>query len=838
MAGRISGITIEIDGNTTKLSTALQGVNKDIKNTQTALKDVNKLLKFDGGNVTLLKQKQEQLNTAIQKVKQRLEQEKQALKQLKQADQSPQVKAQMQALERQIEADEQELKKLQGEAKKFGSVTKQQFEAAKAKVKAFGEALKTIGQSMTNVGRKLTLGLTLPLVAFGKGAVSSFAEFDKTMTLTNATMGNTAEQAKLLDDAIKQAAANSTFGMTDAATAALNFARAGLTAEQAAATLAPAMNLAAGEGGNLDTVSAGLVGTINGFGDTFDNAGHYADVFAAACNNSALDVDSLSNSMGVAAPVFATAGRTVEDAAVALGVMANANIDADKAANALKTGIMRLAKPTKDMTEAMAKYGIETSEIWGEDGQMKSITEIQKNLHDSFAGLTEQEQLAAAAAIFGKNQGAAWLALINAAPEEVEALSESISNCDGVTQQMADTMMSGFGGSLEKLKSSIDVAKTSLGEALAPTISKVADKIQQLVDWFNSLDSSQQETIAKIGLVVAAIGPVLVIIGSVISAVGTIISACSGLGAAIGFLTGPFGWVALAIAAVITIGIELYRHWDQVKEMAGKLATWVVEKWNALKEGVKNAVNNMKQSVVDKWNAIKSAVQEFCNNIKSFVTEGWTAIKEKVSSVMDTIKTAVSDKWTAIKEKVSTTVDSIKESVSSKWDSIKSKLSTVYDSINTMTGGKLDTMKSKIQSAFDTAKNVVSTAVQALKNLMNFTWSLPHISLPHFSISGTFSLNPPSVPHISVAWYRKAYDNPIMFTQPTVLATANGYKGFGDGHGAEVVLGMDKLKELVGGTVVNNITVNPAPGMDERTLAAAVADAIQFRVDAEGAVWA
>ena len=835
MAGRISGITIEIDGNTTKLSQALQGVNKDIKTTQTNLKDINRLLKFDGGNVTLLKQKQEQLNTAITKVKERLKQEQEALRQLRNGDQTPEVKAQMQALERQIEADNQELKRLTDQMKQFGSVAGQQMKAAGQKMKEFGDKMRTVGQNITSVGKDLTMKVTMPLALFGVSAVKSFAEVDKIMTLTNATMGNTEAEAKLLSDAMKDAAANSTFGMTDAATATLNFARAGLTAEEAAAALAPAMNLAAGEGGNLDTVSGGLVATINSFQDTFDNAAHYADVFANACNNSALDVDSLSQAMSVAAPVFNAAGYSVNDAALYMGVMANAGIEADKAANSLKTGISRLVSPTKEAKTWLDKLGFS---ITDENGQMKDSVQVQKELHDAFGQLSESEQIAAASAIFGKNQMSPWLALINTAPEEVDALSTALEQ-EGTASDMAAQMMSGFGGSLEKLKSSIDVAKTSFGEALAPTIQMVSDKIQQLVDWFNSLDSTQQETIAKIALVIAAVGPVLVIIGTVISAIGSIISVGGTLLSVIGTVVATLGGpLTLAIAAVIAIAALVITHWDQVKEMASKLATWVVEKWNQLKEGVKTAVENMKNSVKSKWAEIKSAVQEFVTNIKTFVSESWTAIKDKVSSVMDAIKSTVTQKWNDIKSKVSSVIDNIKTTISNKWDAIKTKLSSVYDSINTLTGNKLDTMKNKIQSAFDRAKEIVSSAVQRLKELVNFEWSLPHIKLPHFSISGTFSLNPPSVPHISVSWYRKAYDNPIMFTRPTVIPTANGLKGFGDGHGAEVVLGMDKLRELAGGTVINNITVNPSPGMDERTLAERVADAIQFRVDAQGAVWA
>ena len=187
--------------------------------------------------------------------------------------------------------------------------------------------------------------------------------------------------------------------MNDAATATLNFARAGLDAEQAAAALAPAMNLAAGEGGNLDTVSGGLVATINGFHGSFEEAGHYADVFAAACNNSALDVDSLSGAMSVAAPIFSAAGYTVNDAALYMGVMANNGIEADKAANSLKTGLARLISPAKDGAAKMAELGISVTNA---DGTMKNSIQIQRELHDAFGKLSESEQIAAASAIFGK----------------------------------------------------------------------------------------------------------------------------------------------------------------------------------------------------------------------------------------------------------------------------------------------------------------------------------------------------------------------------------------------------------------------------------------------------
>ena len=453
---RIAGVTIEIDGNTTKLTQALAGVDKSLKNTQNQLKDVDRLLKIKPTSTELLTQKQKGLQKAIGDTKTRL----QELKSVNKDAVSPE---QWDSVQREIIETEGKLKSLESQAATSASVLG-------SKMQVVGNTLKDVGSHLTEIGTSLTQKLTVPLVAVGGIAVAKFAEVDKTMQLTNKTMGNTADQADMLNKAMKDAASNSTFGMNDAATATLNFARAGLNAEEAAAALAPAMNLAAGEGGNLDTVSAGLVATINGFGGSFSEAGNYADVFANACNNSALDVDSLASSMSIAAPVFSAAGYSINDAALYMGVMANAGIDANVAANSLKSGFARLVSPSKEAADMMKKLGIS---VKNSDGSMKDSTQIQEELHDAFAGLSESEQLAAASAIFGKNQMAPWLALINTAPSDVNELSTALGT-QGTTTEMASAMMGGFGGSIEKLKSSIDVLATSLGEALAPTIQQVA----------------------------------------------------------------------------------------------------------------------------------------------------------------------------------------------------------------------------------------------------------------------------------------------------------------------------------------------------------------------------
>lgn len=724
-------------------------------------------------------------------------------------------------------------------------------------------ALTKVGGGLAKTGKVLSLAVTAPLVAFGKSSVQKFAEVDRTMALTNQTMGNTAAQADLLNKAMKEAAANSTFGMSDAAQATLNFARAGLTAEQAAATLAPAMNLAAGEGGDLDTVSAGLVATINGFHGSFADAAVYADVFAAACNNSALEINGLSQAFSVAAPVFASAGYAVNDAALYMGVMANNGIDASVAANSLKTGFAKLISPAKSGAEAMDALGISVTNA---DGSMKDSVTIQQELHDAFAQLSESEQIAAASAIFGKNQMAPWLALINTAPEDVNELSEALSNSAGTTEEMANAMMSGFGGSLEKLKSSIDVLKTSFGEALAPTISTVATTIQNLVDKFNSLDPAQQQTIAKIAMIAAAAGPVLLIGGKLIGGIGKIAgglgglakgaggvvsstaSLGSGLAAAIpGVLAFSIGVLAVATAIriigpyldellsgiatiVATVGVAAAQIITAVTPLVSILvngiATIVATIGAALPpiiDSVSGGITSIVESIssgvatiIDSVSGLASSVGELALNISDSVTGVVTGVSDAVTSVIDSISGGL----TGVLDGIAGVFDSIGNAAINAGTGFKILSDAVINLVNSTSAVDLGAslaavaagitsintaatgleLASRFQKEFDNALKTVQTGLANLQKAFS---------------SVKFSMNTHiAVPHFSMAGKFDAQSGSVPTVSVAWYKKAAEYGalfsspqliGVGDAAQPELLIGQDTLEEMLGGrgTTIN-----------------------------------
>lgn len=219
--------------------------------------------------------------------------------------------------------------------------------------------------------------------------------------------------------------------------------------------------------------------------------------------------------------------------------------------------------------------------------------------------------------------------------------------------------------------------------------------------------------------------------------------------------------------------------------------------WNAIKSTVTSAVNNVKNVITTVWNNIKSFISRVMNGIKTVITNIWNGIKSVISRVMNTIKSIVSNAWNGIKSKISGVISSIKGVISSGLNSAKSIVSNILGSI-----------KSKFSSIWEGCKTVVSNAINKIKSIMNFNWSLPKLKLPHFSINGKFSLNPPSVPTLGVSWYKKAMDNGMILNSPTLFGfdpKTGKFLGGGEA-GSETVVGTKSLMSMIAQTVSSSLS--------------------------------
>ena len=616
MANRIKGITVEIGGDTTKLSKALEGVNRDIKGTQTQLKDVQKLLKLDPTNTELLSQKHKLLADVVSATKEKLEVLKTAAEQANTALANGEISQQQyDALQREIIETENELKRLTTEANNSHT--------ALEKLGVVGEKMQDAGDKISGVGQKL-LPVTAGVTALGTIAVKTGADFDSAMSKVAAVSGATGSEMDALREKAREMGSKTKFSASEAADAMNYMAMAGWKTNDMLSGIEGIMNLAAASGEDLASTSDIVTDALTAFGLSASDSGHFADILAAASSNANTNVSMMGETFKYAAPVLGSLGYSAEDSAIAIGLMANAGIKSSQAGTALRSAITNLAKPTDTVASAMEQYGISLTDS---SGKMYSLRELMEQLRQKLGGLSEAEQAQAAASLFGKEAMSGMLAIINGSPADFEKLSNAIDTCsdtvdgyNGTTEKMAAVMQDNLAGQVTILKSQLEELAISFSDILMPTIRSVVSRIQELVDKLNQLDPQTKETIAKIALVAAALGPMLVVLGKTISSVGTVFSAVSklpalfsavqsGIGAitgALGVSLGPLLAIIAAVAALVAAFVHLWKTNDEFK--SNIIAIW---------EQIKSTFTGLTQGITDRLNALGFDFESFTDVLKA-----------------------------------------------------------------------------------------------------------------------------------------------------------------------------------------------------------------------------
>ena len=782
MAGnRIKGITVEIGGDTTKLQTALKGVNTEIRNTQSQLRDVEKLLKLDPGNTQLLVQKQRLLRDAVAETKQKLETLKTAAEQANAALANGDISQdQYDALQREIIETEQRLRSLEQQA--------EQSSVALQKIGATGEKLQTVGDKISSVGQKL-LPVTGVVTGLGTAAVKTAADFDSAMSKVAAVSGATGSDFDNLRDKAREMGAKTKFSATEAADAMNYMAMAGWKTEDMLSGIEGVMYLAAASGEDLALTSDIVTDSLTAFGLSAEDSGHFADVLAAASSNANTNVSMMGETFKYCAPVAGALGFSVEDTAEAIGLMGNAGIKASQAGTSMRSIMTNL---TGDVKLSGAAIGDVTIATTNADGSMRSLSAILSDCRVAFGGMTEAEKANNAEALVGKNAMSGFLALMNAAPEDIAKVSGAVNNCKDAAKNMADTMQDNLEGQLTILKSQLQELAISFGDLLMPAVRSIVSGLQGMVNVLNAMPDGVKRVIMIIALLVAALGPVLIVIGKTISAFGTIMTLVPKLAGAISTVKGafaalsatmmanPIAIVIAAIAALVAAFIYLWntneefrqfwiRLWNEIKEVAVQvwtaisqflvsawngirntavavwngiwdffsglwtgiktlfttvvtaISTFLVGAWNGIRATVMIVWNAISAFLVSVWNGIKSVTTTVVNGIRTFLQSAWNGIRTVITTVMNAIRTVISTVWNGIRTNISTVMNGIRGTVNSVWNGIRSTISSVVNGIKNTVSSAFNAMWSGIRS---TISGIYNTIRDGLGNAVNYITSL------------------------------------------------------------------------------------------------------------------
>ena len=615
-----------------------------------------------------------------------------------------------------------------------------------------GKQIQSTGKSISAVGADLTKYFTVPIATLGTTAVLNFGEVDKSLRLVKATMGETKWATADLEEAVAEAAGKSTFTMKETAEAALNFARQGFNAKESAEMLTPALSLAEGTATGLSETTEGLGNAVKVFANQELTAGDAANIFAQAQAQANTTTSELFEAVSVGSSIFKTVNWSLQDLATVTDVFGDNSISASEGATAIKTGLAKLVSPSKEGAKWIKKLGLD---IVNTDGTMKSMVDVQSQLHGAFSKLTQEQQLQAASALVGKNQMNKWLTLINTAPDTVKKYRDALDGLKGTSENMADALMSGVGGSIEKMKSTFDVFKYHVGDAIGGTVKKSIDKITELMSSFNNMDKGTQKMITKIALAAATMGPFLLIfgkttkhIGSAVTNIGKFGKAIRNVGGFMKLLKSPSAIVVASLLAIVVAGVLVYKNWDKIKKAGGKMWSYIKKVFKDMGLSGKDVKEQLEpigekfQSIAKHakklWKISKPYLKKYGDMVKLvFGTYFGVAIGQAVGIIKAFLKSI-----TGFVKGIMSIFDGLIKFITGVFTGNWSK---AWDGVKEIFGGAFEGLKSLCKLPMNAVIGMINGAISGINKLgLKIPDWVPEIGGKNFSI------NIPKIPMLAI----------------------------------------------------------------------------------------
>lgn len=441
----------------TQMQQSIDGLNAKIKTTQTELQEIDKLLKLDPTNTELLQQKQRALSDEIGNTKEKLELLKNEEQEVQQKFQEGKVsQEQYDALKRTIIETEESLKSLENEV---GSGSAKLAEIS-AKSGEIGEKLKTAGEKM--------LPITVAITGLGTAAVKTAADFDSSMSNVAAISGSSAEDMDKLRERAREMGAQTKFSAKEAGDAMGYMAMAGWNAQQMYDGLPGIMNLAAASGEDLATTSDIVTDALTAFGMKAEDSSHFADVLAQASSSANTNVGMMGETFKYIAPVAGALGYSAEDAAVAIGLMANSGIKASQAGTQLRSSLTNMIKPSDDVADAMQKWGFYATEAATTIDQAKIDKQMVTVQKASLAAEKAQQKYNDTVSKYGTDstEAATAAASLEIKQNELAIANETLARLqEGTTKdvRLYNKALKNEDGSMKTLRETMDFLRETMG---------------------------------------------------------------------------------------------------------------------------------------------------------------------------------------------------------------------------------------------------------------------------------------------------------------------------------------------------------------------------------------
>ena len=512
--------------------------------------------------------------------------------------------------------------------------------------------------------------------------------FDTAMSKVSAISGATGDELAKLRDKAKEMGSTTKFTATESAEAFNYMAMAGWKTEEMLNGIDGVLNLAAASGSDLATTSDIVTDALTAMGYSAGDAGKLADVMAAASANANTNVEMMGHTFQYAAPIVGALGYSMEDTAVAIGLMANAGIKADKAGTALRSVLTRLSAPPKECAKAMEDLGIS---ITNADGTMKPLNEVIGDLRKSFDGLSEAEQTQYAKSLAGQEAMSGLLAIVNAAPEDYDKLTKAVENSSGAAKKMADTMLDNTEGGFTLLKSNIEGVQIAIYEKFEPALRKGIDILNQLTNAVRFVVDHSGEFTAALAAMVA------------------------GIGAYVAYTTAikvmEKGWMSLSIAQKAVTAAQWLMNTAMNANPIGLIIAGVtalvaafVVLWNK-SEGFRNFWIGL-------WESIKNVAEPIINALSEWFSQAW----EKVKEVWAPVAEFFSNLFNGIVETVAPIVHSIGDAFKEAWELIK----VVWD----LVAPYFQTVWDNIKIVFSVVKDVLGGAFKVAWEVIKAVWAV------------------------------------------------------------------------------------------------------------------